>query len=97
MLSPTFTFADNIVSREQVFEEQQVLDKHVHSYSHLSIVLKGSFEVKVHNAALGITTTDRYKAGDVLVIPAYSIHSVQALESGSKWACIHADINHKEA
>jgi quercetin dioxygenase-like cupin family protein len=91
-----FTFADGLVSREQVFEDQQVLDKHVHSYSHLSVVLSGSFEVKVHSAVLGTTTTTQYKAGDVLVIPAYSIHSVKALEHGSKWACIHADIKHKD-
>lgn len=60
-----------------------VLVQHIHKYSHLSILAKGSVVVTVD----GVQTTHR--APTCIVIVAGKHHGVKALED-SVWYCVHA-------
>jgi quercetin dioxygenase-like cupin family protein len=88
MVDPLFHFADNCVLREQSFSAFEVLEKHTHTYSHLSIVLKGTFAVVVGDSPDFVV----YGVGSIVTIPANTPHTVQALENDSRWACIHSEL-----
>lgn len=79
-----FYFADNLAAKRFLLSKGDKIGKHIHSYSHLSILGYGSVRVETPEGS------KVYDAGDCIVIKANTEHHIIALED-SAWFCIHTD------
>lgn len=75
-------FSDGLYSNEMHIPKGASIGKHVHTYSHLSILAKGSVNV------IADDKTTLYTAPVCINIKANIVHEVHALED-SVWYCIH--------
>lgn len=76
-------FSDGLYAKEAIFPAGVGIIKHVHSFSHLSILAKGKVEVITET---GIETIS---APACIEIKAGLTHGIQAIED-CVWFCIHA-------
>ena len=87
-------FSDGVYSKEMHIPKGHIAGKHVHNYSHLSILAKGEVIVRVGNVAA------HYIAPACIHIEAGKHHSIESLED-TVWYCIHAteetDVNKVDA
>jgi quercetin dioxygenase-like cupin family protein len=74
--------SDNQFAKRHIIPKGGKMCKHIHSYSHLSILSYGSVRVETDKAS------KVYDAGDCIVIEANTEHSITALEDAC-WFCIH--------
>jgi quercetin dioxygenase-like cupin family protein len=79
-----FFFADNLAAKRHILSAGDIIGKHTHDYSHLSIVGYGSVRVNTPDGSRV------YDAGDCIVVKANTEHHITALED-SAWFCIHTD------
>ena len=80
----THHFSDGLYAKEMTFPVGSAIVKHVHDFSHLSILAKGKVEVLLEN---GDKRT--FVAPACLEIKAGVYHGVTAL-TDCTWFCIHA-------
>ena len=76
-------FSDGLYAKESFIPKGALLTQHKHTYSHLSILAKGSVIVKVDE------NIQEYVAPACIEIKDNKNHSVFALED-CVWYCIHA-------
>lgn len=81
-LEVEFFTADNLFAKKHILSKGDKIGKHIHSYSHLSILGYGSVRVNTPNGS------KVYDAGDCIVITENTEHTIVALED-SCWFCIH--------
>jgi quercetin dioxygenase-like cupin family protein len=74
--------SDNQFAKRHVMPKGGKMCKHIHTYSHLSILGYGSVRVET------LEGSKVYDAGDCIVIKANTEHSITALEDAC-WFCIH--------
>jgi quercetin dioxygenase-like cupin family protein len=79
-----FFFADKIAAKRHVLTAGDIVGKHTHDYSHLSIVGYGSVRVTTPKGSRV------YDAGDCIVVDAGIEHTITALED-AVWFCIHKE------
>jgi quercetin dioxygenase-like cupin family protein len=79
-----FFEAKNLFAKRHVLSKGDKIGKHIHTYSHLSILGYGSVRVNTPEGS------KVYDAGDCIVIKANTEHVITALED-SCWFCIHTD------
>ena len=77
-----FFEADNLFAQRHILSKGDKIGKHIHSYSHLSILGYGSVRVNTPQSS------KVYDAGDCIVITENTEHTIVALED-SCWFCIH--------
>lgn len=75
-------FSDGLYAKEMWIPKGASIGKHIHTFSHLSVLAKGSVEV----CADGVWTV--YVAPACIDITAHVEHEVHALED-AVWYCIH--------
>ena len=78
----SFFFAKNLAAKRHVLSAGDIVVKHTHDYSHLSIVGYGSVRVTTPKGSRV------YDAGDCIVVDAGIEHTITALED-AVWFCIH--------
>lgn len=76
-------FGGGVYIKETHFKAGEVGEKHTHSFEHLSVLVKGSVELKVDGVSIYL------EAPKVLTIKAEKVHQVFALTDVT-WLCIHA-------
>jgi quercetin dioxygenase-like cupin family protein len=76
-------FSDGLYAKEMKIPKGYIAGSHEHSYSHLSILAKGSVIVRTD------FEEKSYSAPACIEIKSGLHHSIQALED-SVWFCIHA-------
>jgi quercetin dioxygenase-like cupin family protein len=76
-------FADNLYAKEAHIPTGSLLGKHVHTFTHFSILAKGSVYVYVDDIR------HYYEAPACIEIKAGRVHQVEAL-SDVTWYCVHA-------
>lgn len=74
--------ADDQIAKRHLLSKGDKIGKHIHTYSHLSILSYGSVRVNTEGGS------KVYDAGDCIVIKANTEHVITALED-SCWFCIH--------
>ena len=79
-----FFTADNLFAKRHILSKGDKIGKHIHTYSHLSILGYGSVRVDVTGSS------KVYDSGDCIVITANTEHVITALEDAC-WFCIHTD------
>ena len=79
-----FFEADNLFAKRHILSKGDKIGKHIHTYSHLSILGYGSVRVETKEGSRV------YDAGDCIVIKANTDHHITAIED-SCWFCIHTD------
>lgn len=84
-----FFFADNIAAKRHILNKGDKITKHIHDYSHLSILGYGSVRVDTPKSS------KVYDAGDCIIVEKHTEHQITALED-SAWFCIHQDRDDKE-
>jgi len=84
-------WGDGQYAKKIPLEAGQMIGKHKHTYTHLSIVAKGRVLVRTDGGdGSGILKTRKeYEAGDCVTVTANTLHQVTALED-SIWYCTHA-------
>lgn len=85
-------FADHLYAKEMRIDAGMQVAKHMHTYTHLSILAKGRVEVRTWETdADGITTHKRteIRAPACIEIKANVMHQINAL-TNTVWYCIHA-------
>jgi quercetin dioxygenase-like cupin family protein len=83
-LQTEFFFADQVAAKRHVLNTGDIVGKHTHDYSHLSIVGYGSVRVTTPKSSRV------YDAGDCIVVDAGIEHTITALED-AVWFCIHKE------
>jgi quercetin dioxygenase-like cupin family protein len=83
-LQTEFFFADRLAAKRHVLSAGDIVGKHQHNYSHLSIVGYGSVRVTTPKGSRV------YDAGDCVIVEADIEHTITALED-SVWYCVHVD------
>ena len=83
-LEVEFFQADDLFAKRFILSKGDKIGKHIHSYSHLSVLGYGSVRVETSEGS------KVYDAGDCIVIKANTEHHITALED-SCWLCIHVD------
>ena len=83
-LDVEFFTADNLFAKRHILSKGDKIGKHIHTYSHISILGYGSVRVET------LEGSRVYDAGDCIVIKANTEHHITALED-SAWFCIHVD------
>jgi quercetin dioxygenase-like cupin family protein len=81
--------ADNLLAKRFVLSKGDKIGKHIHTYSHLSVLGYGSVRVDT------LKGSRAYDSGDCIVIEKETEHTITALED-SVWFCIHTDLSVKE-
>jgi len=76
-------FSDGLYAKQMTMPKGFMAGKHVHNYSHLSVLAKGKVVVRTDNEA------QEYTAPACITIKAGEYHTVEALEDCA-WFCIHA-------
>lgn len=76
-------FSDGLYAKQMIIPKGFIAGSHSHTYSHLSILAKGSVVVSTD------TTKVLYTAPSCIEITKNTLHSIEALED-STWFCIHA-------
>jgi quercetin dioxygenase-like cupin family protein len=76
-------FSDGLYAKQMTMPKGFMAGKHVHNYSHLSVLAKGKVIVRTDNEA------QEYTAPACITIKAGEYHTVEALEDCA-WFCIHA-------
>lgn len=76
-------FSDGLYSKEMHIPKGFIAGSHAHTYSHLSILAKGSVLVRTDS------TEVRYDAPACIEIKAGIHHSIESLED-TVWYCVHA-------
>ena len=76
-------FSDGLYAKQMIIPKGFMAGKHIHDYSHFSILAKGKVIVKTDDSAI------EYNAPACIEIKAGVYHTVEALEDCS-WFCIHA-------
>jgi quercetin dioxygenase-like cupin family protein len=76
-------FADGLYAKQMIIPKGFMAGKHVHNYSHLSILAKGRVIVKTDDSSV------EYVAPACIEIKSGIYHTVEALEDCA-WFCIHA-------
>lgn len=84
LLQVEFFEADDLFAKKHIITKGGKIGKHIHTYSHLSILGYGSVRVTTPEGS------KVYDAGDCIVIKANTEHVITALED-SCWFCIHTD------
>ena len=79
----THTFSDGLYAKQMTIPKGFVIGKHLHSFSHLSILAKGKVIVKTDAEEV------LYEAPACIEIKKMVRHMITALEDAS-WFCIHA-------
>ena len=80
-----FFFSDfGLSAKKHVLSKGDTIGKHIHPYSHLSILGYGSVRVNTPEGS------KVYDAGDCIEIKKDTEHVIHALED-SAWFCIHVD------
>jgi len=79
-----FYFADDLAAKRFLLSKGDKIGKHIHTYSHLSILGYGSVRVETPEGS------KVYDQGECIVIKANTEHVITALED-SAWFCIHTD------
>lgn len=74
--------ATNQFAKRHILQKGGKMAKHIHTYSHLSILGYGSVRVETSEGSRV------YDSGDCIVIKANTEHSILALEDAC-WFCIH--------
>ena len=74
--------ADDQIAKRHLLSKGDKIGKHIHTYSHLSILGYGSVRVDTTK------NSKVYDAGDCIVIKANTEHVITALEDAC-WFCIH--------
>jgi quercetin dioxygenase-like cupin family protein len=82
LLQVEFIEADNQIAKRHILPKGGKIGKHIHTYSHLSVLGYGSVRVETPEGS------KVYDAGDCIVIKANTEHFVTALEDAC-WLCIH--------
>jgi quercetin dioxygenase-like cupin family protein len=85
-------FADHLYAKEMRIDAGMRVEKHMHDYTHLSILGKGRVEVKTWETdkdGLKSMLREEYKAPACIEIPANVPHQITAL-TNAVWYCIHA-------
>jgi quercetin dioxygenase-like cupin family protein len=80
----THHFSDGLYAKEMNFPAGSAIVKHLHDYSHLSILAKGQVELLLEDG-----DTRRFTAPACIEIKANVCHGVTAL-TDCTWFCIHA-------
>lgn len=83
-LQTEFFFADNLIAKRHALACGDIIGKHTHTYSHLSIVGYGSVRVTTSKGSRV------YDSGDCVIVEADIEHTITALEDAC-WFCIHTD------
>lgn len=76
-------FSDGLYAKQMHVPKGYIVGKHIHSYSHLSVLAKGKVIVRTD------TSEKVVEAPACLEIEKNILHSIEALED-SVWFCIHA-------
>ena len=76
-------FSDGLYAKQMFVPKGYFVGQHAHTFSHLSILAKGSVIVRTD------TTEQHYTAPACLEIKAGINHAIEALED-TVWFCIHA-------
>ena len=76
-------FADGLYAKESHIPAHTLLAKHIHDYTHISILAKGSVRVWANDVMT------EYTAPACIEIKANVEHEVQAITDAT-WYCIHA-------
>lgn len=79
-----FFFADKVAAKRHVLSAGDVVGKHTHDYSHLSIVGYGSVRVTTPKGSRV------YDSGDCVIVEANIEHTITAIED-AVWYCIHKE------
>jgi quercetin dioxygenase-like cupin family protein len=79
-----FFESDKLFAKRYVMGKGDKIGKHIHTYSHLSILGYGSVRVDTPDGSRV------YESGDCIVIKANTEHFVTALED-TCWFCVHTD------
>lgn len=87
----THFWGDHQYAKRIELQAGQMVGKHMHTYTHLSIVAKGRVLVRTDggDGSRKLKTQQEYKAGDCVKITANTLHHITALED-SIWFCTHA-------
>lgn len=76
-------FSDGLYAKESFIPKGMKAPKHVHNYSHLSILASGKVSVETEDSCV------IYDAPACIEIKAGIFHEIRAIED-SIWFCIHA-------
>lgn len=85
MVNYKMACVSNLWTRQMQFEYKgDVLDQHIHTYDHITLVAKGSFKVTVEDKVKVFT------APQIVYVVKGKLHLIEALEDDSLAYCIHA-------
>ena len=76
-------FSDGVYAKEMRIPAKHYVRKHVHDYSHLSVLASGVVTVRMNGRS------HRYKAPACIAISAGVEHVIEAV-TDAVWYCIHA-------
>ena len=76
-------FSDGVYAKEMRIPAKHYVKKHVHDYSHLSVLASGVVTVRMNGRS------QRFKAPACITIPAGVEHVIEAV-TDAVWFCIHA-------
>lgn len=83
-------FLNGVFLNKHILDEGDMVTKHTHTFSHISIVAKGAVVVHMNGSEMLAT------AGDTVEIAANTPHRIEALTEAT-WICVHSDDPSPEA
>jgi hypothetical protein len=93
-LKTSLHLSDAVIANEFNLSAGQSMGKHVHDYSHISILSRGIVQLEKFNDgdsdAFEILTIDATDKAVTLIVDANIYHRITAIEDAD-WFCIHAE------